>query len=359
MTTYRLGFYAFDAFDVVHADGAPEPRAADSSPQRLWRTGVRLRLAGPQRQPCFVLVEGDGAGGAITGLARGARIAPGSPFGAPAAAVRVTWKIAVRTRGGQPRVVEFGVLTIDAAEVGLIVTEPPGPETDCTVIGRLEVEPDFGLAGFVWRGPDPDDLPGPRQAASNPGFSFVVGTLIDSPAGPRPIEDLVPGDLVTTLDNGSQALRWIGRRLLRRDDLLADPGLQPIRFEAGTVGNVRPLLVAQSHRILLSDWRAQVYFGEEQVLVPAKALENGQTVCQVLPEADLIFLHLLFDRHEVILSEGALSESFHPGEAGLAALNPEEREQIAARFATPSVARRRAAFPIVRLSEAQALRLPG
>lgn len=186
---------------------------------------------------------------------------------------------------------------------------------------------------------------------------FTHGTLIETPDGPRLIETLEPGDLVTTLGNGSQRLRWVGTRALSPKDMLARADLRPVLFETGTFGNTRPLMVSPQHRMLLNDWRAQVYFGEDEVLIAAKALMNGKSVRQVVPAGGVTYCHLLFDRHEVILAEGALSESFHPGEIGLGALEEAQRQEIETLFPGLSLTDWRAAFPIVRNAEARALPL--
>jgi hypothetical protein len=188
---------------------------------------------------------------------------------------------------------------------------------------------------------------------------FTYGTRIDTPDGPRLIEELEVGDLVTTLGNGSQPLRWIGRRTVTRAEMLQRPDLRPVQFDEGVVGNDRALLVSPQHRMLLNDWRAQVYFGEDRVLIPAKAMVNCATIRQVPPMEGLTYIHLLFDRHEVIISEGALTESFHPGEIGLGALDDGQRRELDLLFPGLMLERRRAAFPIVRMAEALALRLPG
>ena len=185
---------------------------------------------------------------------------------------------------------------------------------------------------------------------------FTHGTLIDTPDGSRPIEDLAPGDLVTTLVNGSKPLRWIGRWAVSRAEMLSRPELQPVLFDAGVLGNTRPLLVSPLHRMLLNDWRAQVYFGEDEVLIAAKGLVNGRTIRQILPEDGVTYCQLLFDRHEVILAEGALSESLHPGEI---ALDEVRRREIEACFPGLAFLDRRAAFPIVRTAEATGLPLAG
>ncbi len=201
------------------------------------------------------------------------------------------------------------------------------------------------------------DAPGNNGVPWDALLCFTYGTLIDTPDGPRPIEDLVAGDLVTTLDNGSRPLRWVGARAVAPAEMLLRPELRPVCFETGAVGNSRRLLVSPQHRMLLNDWRAQVYFGEDHVLIAAKAMVNGKTIRQVMPEHGVVYCHLLFDRHEVILAEGALSESFHPGEIGLGALGEAQRREIEALFPTLALQARRAAFPIVRQSEARALLL--
>jgi hypothetical protein len=141
--------------------------------------------------------------------------------------------------------------------------------------------------------------------------------------------------------------------------MMLNPALRPVLFEAGAVGNSRPLLVSPQHRMLLNDWRAQVYFGEDQVLIAAKAMVNGKTIRQILPEDGVTYCHLLFDRHEVILAEGALSESFHPGEIALGGLDDAQRREIETLFPQLMLEERRAAFPIVRPREALGLPLAG
>jgi len=197
----------------------------------------------------------------------------------------------------------------------------------------------------------------PLAVAPNTLACFTHGTLIETPDGPRLIETLVPGDLVTTLGNGSQHLRWVGTRHLSPRDMLLRADLRPVLFEAGSFGNSRALMVSPQHRMLLNDWRAEVYFGEDEVLIAAKALVNGKTVRQVVPEGGVVYCHLLFAQHEVILAEGALSESFHPGEIGLGALDNAQRQEIEALFPDLEFTDWRAAFPIVRNAEARALPL--
>jgi hypothetical protein len=197
------------------------------------------------------------------------------------------------------------------------------------------------------------DLPEAPEALAG----YAADTLIDTPDGPRPAGTLIAGDLVTTLANGSRPLRWVGRRTVSTLELLARPGLRPVEFAAGTIGNDRALSVSPHQRMLIDDWRAAVYFGEDRVLVSAQALVDDQSARLALPQTGVDYVILLCDRHEVLLAEGALSESFHPGPAGLVALTRAEREAIAATTPEADLMRRRAAFPIVHNAEARALRL--
>jgi len=137
---------------------------------------------------------------------------------------------------------------------------------------------------------------------------FTPGTLLETPSGLRCIDDLVLGDPVTTMDNGVQHIRWIGRRKVRGQGDFA-----PIRFMPGAIGNARELRVSPQHRMLVRGWRAELVFGESEVLIAAKHLVNGDTI-HIAPCDEVEYIHLCFDQHEVIFAEGVETESFHPGD---------------------------------------------
>lgn len=137
---------------------------------------------------------------------------------------------------------------------------------------------------------------------------FVTGTLIKAPAGHIRVEDLQVGDLVETRDSGAQEIRWVGRRTVTGRGAFA-----PVRISAGALGEHDALCVSPQHRILLDDWRAQVYLGEEEVLCPAHMLVNGDTICRV-PCSSVTYVHFMFDRHEVVFANGLASESFLLGD---------------------------------------------
>lgn len=151
---------------------------------------------------------------------------------------------------------------------------------------------------------------------------FTVGTSISTPNGPRPIETLRPGDLVLTLDNGPQPLRWIGMRTVPAEGKLA-----PVRFEAGAIGNTKDLLVSPQHRMLYQGSQSELLFSHSEVLIPAKHLINGATITQVVGKS-VTYVHIMFGEHQVVFAEDAPSESFFPGETGLDAVGSAEREEL-------------------------------
>lgn len=151
---------------------------------------------------------------------------------------------------------------------------------------------------------------------------FTRGTLIRTPAGDRRIETLAPGDAVVTLDHGVQVLRWIGSETVRATGRMA-----PVCFARGTVGNFADLLVSPWHRMLCEGGAARRLFREDEVLAPALALVDDFEV-SVAYGGMVTYVHLLFDRHEAVIANGAASESFHPGGRSLEALPAPAREAL-------------------------------
>lgn len=138
---------------------------------------------------------------------------------------------------------------------------------------------------------------------------FTPGTLIATPDGTCPVEDLSIGDLVVTMDSGPQPIRFI------TDDTFPAVGHNtPVLFEAGSIGNEEPLKVSPQHRMLIDGWRAQLFYGESAVLVPAKHLVNGSSIRET-PGGEVRYLHVLFDSHQIVFGNGVPSESLYPEQA--------------------------------------------
>ena len=160
---------------------------------------------------------------------------------------------------------------------------------------------------------------------------FTFGTPIRTPSGDRPIETLQIGDLVTTRDHGDQPVRWIGRRVVSRASLGDNPALRPIRIEADALGPGlprAPLTVSPQHRILVSSKIAMRMYGSDEVLVPAKRLLDQPGVSVVKDATEVIYMHVLCDRHEILFAQDLPAESLFTGKMTHKALSPAARHEL-------------------------------
>lgn len=175
---------------------------------------------------------------------------------------------------------------------------------------------------------------------------FAAGTLIDTNLGARRVERLARGDRVFTVDGGFQAIRWIAARRVTLAEQMADPGLRPVCIRAGALGPGQPvqdLYLSQQHRVCISGWRAELWYGAPEVLVPALALVNGSTV-QIMPAAgDVTYVHFLLDGHQLVRSNGVESESFFPTALSLQGVARQASAELVRIF--PDMAALSALFP--------------
>ncbi len=190
------------------------------------------------------------------------------------------------------------------------------------------------------------ELPFTSLPPTPPTFPCLAkGTLIETDIGPLPIETLRVGDKVATLDNGLQKIRWIGKR-----EVSATGPEAPIVFEPGALGNYRRLTVSPQHRMVMTDWRTEMYFGQPEVLVAAVHLVNGSTIRQV-PQPKITWFHILFERHEIIFAEGIRTESLHLGAEALGRLDTKAQSEILALFPEATYRALETARPCLRAYE--------
>ncbi|MEP5195569.1 MAG: Hint domain-containing protein [Roseobacter sp.] len=162
--------------------------------------------------------------------------------------------------------------------------------------------------------------------SNNFGFDdfacFAAGTLISTINGNQLVEHIKVGDLVTTRDYGDLAVTWIGKRTI--------PGvgkMAPILFRSGAFSVTKDLIVSPNHRMLFSGYEAELLFGEQEILVPAKALINDNTILRV--ETGLVtYVHLMFEEHQIICANGAWSESFFAGQEALGNMDDEQLQEF-------------------------------
>ena len=137
---------------------------------------------------------------------------------------------------------------------------------------------------------------------TNTPACFCHGTLIATDRGDVPVEQLAIGDLVVTVRGTMEAIRWIGHRNYGGRFLAANPGMKPVLIRAGSLGEDLPrrdLRVSPSHAMYM-----------DGVLVPASALVNGISIVLEREVDRVDYIHIELASHEVILAEGAPSETF-------------------------------------------------
>ncbi|ARE82746.1 Hint domain protein [Roseovarius mucosus] len=180
-------------------------------------------------------------------------------------------------------------------------------------------------------------LEGMRGASTGPAsggvICFTPGTRIETPEGPRLVEELREGDYVQTRDNGAEEIQWIGSRRMSGARLFAMPKLRPIRLRAGALGIGRPdaeLLVSPEHRMLVRGDVARALFNTPEVLVMARDLINNDTVAVDLASREVTYIHLLLPRHQIIWANGVETESFHPASTALSTLDEGDRARLLA-----------------------------
>jgi hypothetical protein len=130
---------------------------------------------------------------------------------------------------------------------------------------------------------------------------FAAGVLILTARGEVPVEEMRVGDEVVLGRGGLAPVQWIGRRHI---DLARHPrpgSVQPVRLRAGSIIDGVPrrdLYLSPDHALYL-----------DGILVPAKALLNGETIAQ-LSVSQVVYYHIELAAHDVIFADGTPVETY-------------------------------------------------
>ena len=184
------------------------------------------------------------------------------------------------------------------------------------------------------------DAPGndhvvPSGADNEVTICFVAGTRIATRSGEVAVEDLRPGQLVQTVDDGLQPVRWIGVQTIPAARLRATPQLAPVLIRAGALGEglpLRDLRVSPNHRMLLRSRIAQRMFGQSEVLVAAKFLTAIPGIDIDTDAETVTYVHFLLNDHQIVFAEGSPSETLFTGRQAMRTLLPDQLSEIRAIF---------------------------
>jgi len=131
---------------------------------------------------------------------------------------------------------------------------------------------------------------------------YCPGTLIKTKRGQKPVEKLKIGDKIMTASGVARPIKWIGQRSYSGRFVMGRGDILPACIKAGAIDdNVpkRDLWISPHHAMYL-----------DGVLIEAKDLVNGVSIVQAERVEKVEYFHIELDTHDVIIAEGALSESF-------------------------------------------------
>ncbi len=167
---------------------------------------------------------------------------------------------------------------------------------------------------------------------------FTPGTLIATAKGHRPVETLGRGDMVVTRDNGLRRIHWIGRRGFSYAEIGEDWRLQPVLVRRGAFGDGSPerdMVVSPAHRFLVGFNLGPRKHSDDEALIAAIHLIDDARIkpAQML---GVSYIHFLCSAHEMVLANGAWTESFHPDDRVMRAMAEPQRQEVLKLF--PEVA---------------------
>ncbi|WP_439118276.1 Hint domain-containing protein [Nereida ignava] len=199
---------------------------------------------------------------------------------------------------------------------------------DATQLDGLNIQ-SIRLVSYV--GGDYYGAGGSRSIDGSRIVCFAEGTMIATPGGDIPIEKLRVGDLITTADNGSQPIAWIGSRKVTTIELAHSPKLRPICIQAGALCENTPrqnLIVSPQHRILANAALTKRMFAQDEVLLPAKHLLELGGIAVLNDLEPVTYWHFACHAHQVIFANDTATESMLIGSESLKAMSQEAREEI-------------------------------
>jgi hypothetical protein len=148
---------------------------------------------------------------------------------------------------------------------------------------------------------------------------YSRGTRIATPRGDKRVETLKIGDKVMTKSGAARPIKWIGRRSFAGRFITARKDILPVCVKAGALGGNAPrrdLWISPHHAMYFdATYFDAKYFdcnvlSLQGVLIEAKDLVNGSSIVQPEHADKVEYFHIELDSHDVIVAEGALSETF-------------------------------------------------
>jgi microcystin-dependent protein len=136
---------------------------------------------------------------------------------------------------------------------------------------------------------------------------YCPGTLIKTARGDKRVETLEIGDKVMTASGAARPIKWIGRRSYSGRFVMGRKDILPVCIKAGALDENVPkcdLWISPHHAMYFKDNDL------DGVLIEAKDLVNGVSIVQADRVEKVEYFHVELETHDVIIAEGALSETY-------------------------------------------------
>lgn len=164
---------------------------------------------------------------------------------------------------------------------------------------------------------------GQRRIPTLPEFdqvfaAFAQGTLLQSKQHYVAVEDLRPGDWLTTAEGTCEQVTWIGSTLFAPKDKGARMRLT--RIMADSFGMNRPesfVCLGPAARVLQTPPDLRGKTSAQQVMSPANRFLDGVNVIEAMPPTTIRLFHIGLRNHGAVIASGLQIESFHPGDTAV------------------------------------------
>lgn len=188
-------------------------------------------------------------------------------------------------------------LILENTETGLRHAVPYGLQSsvvlDTLLPARLDAAVSMDHAGIA-----------DHFVPATPVSGFASGVKIQTPDGPMAVETLRAGMQVTTVKNGPQPIRWIGRT-----EPLARGRTAPIHMRAPYFGLTNDIWITRAHRVLLSGCDIEYLFGMDHVFARAGDLVNGRSARLCMTKPTRVYHHIMLDDHDCLIAGRCRMES--------------------------------------------------
>ena len=147
---------------------------------------------------------------------------------------------------------------------------------------------------------------------------YCRGTLIRTDCGEKRVEELAIGDVVVTASGPLRPIKWIGRRSYTGRFVMGRKDILPVCIKAGALADDVPrrdLWISPHHAMYFAE-KYPAEGDDGGLLIEAKDLINSVSIVQAESVEQVEYFHVELETHDVIIAEGALSETFIDDDSG-------------------------------------------